>query len=271
MTENKKKHTIDANHFTGQTVIVTGASRGIGQATALAFARCGADVVINYRSDESGAQETLSLIEQAGGKGAIIQADVGIPADVERLVEETELQVGPIGVLINNAAAFKYNHFLDVPLDEFDSMMATNVRGVFYLSQLVARRMAERRQGAIIHISSILARLLIPGRPVYSATKGAIESLTRAMAIDLIPLGIRVNCIAPGLIRTAALVGGFPNAEALAAVEAQIPGGRLGEPEDLADAVVFLASDLARYINGIVLPVNSGLSIREAGPTPKKE
>lgn len=270
MTEGRKIHTLGADHFAGQAVIVTGASRGIGQATALAFARCGGLVVINYRSDASGAQETLALIEQAGGQAAIIQADVGIPADVERLVEEAESQVGPIGVLVNNAAAFKYSHFLDIPLEDFDSVMATNVRGVFYLSQLAARRMAERRRGAIVHISSILARQLIPTRSVYSSSKGAIESLTRAMAIDLIPLGIRVNCIAPGLIRTVALTGGFSSPEALAAVEEHIPGGRLGEPEDLADAVVFLASDLARYVNGVVLPVDSGLSIREAGPAPKK-
>jgi 3-oxoacyl-[acyl-carrier protein] reductase len=271
MTAGKKTHTIDADHFAGQVVIITGASRGIGQASALAFARCGASVVINYRSDESGAQETLSLIEQAGGKGTIIQADVAVPADVERLVEDTESQVGPIGVLVNNAAAFKYSHFLDVPLEDFDSVMATNVRGVYYLSQLVARHMAERQRGAIVHISSILARQLIPTRTVYSSSKGAIESLTRAMALDLIPLGIRVNCIAPGLIRTEALTGGFPSLEALAAVEDHIPGGHLGEPEDLADAVVFLASDLARYINGVVLPVDSGLSVREAGPIPKKD
>jgi NAD(P)-dependent dehydrogenase (short-subunit alcohol dehydrogenase family) len=188
---------------------------------------------------------------------------------MERLVEETETKAGPISVLVNNAAAFKYHHFLDVPLEDFDLMIATNVRGVYYLSQLAARRMAERKRGAIVHISSILARYLIPTRTVYSATKGAIESLTRAMAIDLIPQGIRVNCIAPGLIRTVALTGGFSSPEALAAVEEHIPGGRFGEPEDLADAVVFLASDLARYVNGVVLPVDSGLSIREAGPLPK--
>jgi NAD(P)-dependent dehydrogenase (short-subunit alcohol dehydrogenase family) len=269
MTGGNKNHFIDADHFAGQAVIVTGASRGIGQATALAFARCGASVVVNYRSDESGAQETLAMIEKAGGKGTIIQGDIGSTADVERLVEETESRIGPIGVVVNNAAAFKYDHFLDVPLEDFDSVMATNVRGVFYLSQLAARHMAKRKKGAIVHISSILAQVVIPTRTVYSSTKGAIESLTRAMAIDLIPHGIRVNCIAPGLIRTVALTGGLSE-EAQNTLESYVPGGRFGEPEDLADAVVFLASDLARYVNGVLLPVDCGLSVREAGPPFKK-
>lgn len=252
--------------FVNQVVVITGASRGIGAATAKAFAGQGAHVVVNYHSDTEGAQKTLAEIKASGGTATALCADVGLPADVERLILQTESEIGPIWALVNNAAAFNRDTFLEVTLDELDRVWATNVRGVFYLSQLAARRMAQRGGGCIVHVSSILADLAVPMRTVYCASKGALESLTHAMAIDLAPQNVRVNAVAPGLIRTEALLAGMSDLEWQAAVQQFIPHGRFGEPEEVAQAIVFLASEASRYINGATIPVDGALSAREAGP-----
>lgn len=257
---------LDKNTFAGKGVLVTGASRGIGRATAVAFARHGAAVLINYRSDEKGALETLELIKQPGGTGYLLPGDVGDVVAVTQMMKRAETLLPSLDVLVNNAAAFNRQSFMDVSLEDFDESFNINVRGVFYLSQLAARGMIARGKGSIIHISSILARLSIPTRSVYSATKGAIESLTRGMALDLAEFGIRVNAISPGLINTEAMTAGFSNPDLLAQMEKYIPGGKFGEPDVIAHAALFLASDLASYITGVILPVDMGLSSLEAGP-----
>ena len=251
--------------FEDQVVIVTGASKGIGQATAIAFGREGARVVVNYRADEAGARDTLAQIAAVGGRGLLIQADVGRPADVERMVAEAEAE-GPIRVLVNNGAAFNRQPFLDVSLAEADRVWSTNVRGLFYLSQCVARHMVERRQGNFVHVSSILARQLIEARAVYAASKGAVESLTLAMTLDLAPYNIRVNAVVPGLVRTEALMAGLRDPGRQAAIEHYIPAGRFGTPDETAQVILFLASDAAAYVNGALVPVDGGLGVREAGP-----
>jgi len=250
--------------FADQVVLITGASKGIGQSTAVAFAREGAQVIINYRTDDAGAQETLAQVRAAGGQGRLYRVDISDVEACQAMVAEVEDQVGPIQALINNAAAFNRQPFLEVPLSELDRVWATNVRGLYALSQEVARRMVARSQGAIVHISSILSILTVPGRTVYSTTKGAVESLARAMAIDLAPYNVRVNVISPGMIRTEALLSGF-SPELQAPIQSYIPGGKFGEGEDIAQAAMFLCSDASRYITGVVLPVDMGLSVREAG------
>ncbi|MBI3360439.1 MAG: SDR family oxidoreductase [Chloroflexi bacterium] len=254
------------DRFSNQVVLVTGASRGIGRATALAFAGEGAHAVINYRADEDGARQTLQQIEAAGGRGTLLRADVGQPVEIEQMVEEVEGQIGPIRVLVNNAAAFNRDSFLDVTLDEFDRVFATNVRGLFYLSQLVARRMVARREGCIIHLSSILARVSVESRTVYCAAKGAVESLTRAMALDLAPHNVRVNAVAPGLIVTEALLAGMRDPARQAEIQRFITNGRFGDPAQTAEVILFLASQAGGYVNGALIPVDGGLGAREAGP-----
>lgn len=151
-------------------------------------------------------------------------------------------------------------------MDEFDRIWQTNVRGTYYLSQLVAEEMAVRGDGAIIHVSSILARLAIPGRSAYCASKGALESLTRAMALDLAPHNVRVNAVSPGLVATEGMVEGFATEELLDSMRRHIPSQRFGKPEEVAQVILFLASAEASYINGVVLPVDSALSARESSP-----
>ena len=255
--------------FEDRTVLITGASRGIGAAAAVAFAAEGAKVAVNYRTDEAGAIATCDIIRATGGIAQRFPADVGDPTAVAAMAATVEAALGPVDVLVNNAAAIHRGTFVDVSLDDFDQVWHTNVRGLFYLSQLVARGMVQRRRGVIIHISSILASLAVPTRTAYCASKGAIEALTRAMALDLAPHGVRVNAIAPGLIATDALFAGFRDAEVQAAVQQYIPGGRFGLPEELAAAIAFLASDDASYLNGAIVPVDGGLGGREAGPVMK--
>lgn len=252
--------------FAEQVVLVTGASKGIGQATAEAFAQEGARVILNYRSDDRMAQETLARIQGSGGKAWLIKADMGSPDEVRRLAAEAEQLAGPIDVLVNNAAIVNRQNFFEIDLDELERVLAANVKGLFLLSQLVARSMAERRQGVIIHLSSILARLAVENRTAYCASKGAVEGLTRAMALDLAPFNIRVNAVAPGLIRTESLLAGMRAGTIQTEVQRYIPFGRFGEPVELAQVILFLASEEARYINGAVIPVDSGLGAREAGP-----
>lgn len=252
--------------FNNDVVLITGASRGIGRATAEAFAAAGACVAINYRADEAGAQATLAAIHAAGGKAILAQADISIPTDVETLVARIEAELGPIEALVNNAAAFNRAGFLDVTLQDLDTVLATNLRGLFYLSQLVARRMAGRGRGAIVNVSSILAQLTVPGRSAYAASKGGVEALTRAMALDLAPYGIRVNAVAPGLVRTEALLAGFRDPALQEAVQRYIPLKRFGEPAELAQAILFLASPAASYITGAILHVDAGLHVAESGP-----
>ncbi len=252
--------------FETDTVVITGSSRGIGAATARAFASEGARVAINYRSDESGAIATRAAIVDQGGTAEIFRADIGNEAAVNRLAADVESKLGPVSILVNNAALIDRSSMFDVSLDAFDTVWRANVRGLFQLSQLLAPAMIERGRGAIVHVSSILARLAVANRCAYIASKGAVEALTRAMALELGPRGVRVNAVAPGLIATEALLAGMPNTDVQAAVQRHIPEGRFGRPEEITAAILFAASPEASYLNGAIIPVDAALGARESSP-----
>jgi len=254
------------DRFESQTVLVTGSSRGIGASTARAFAAEGARVAINYRSDEPGAIATRDEITETGGIAEIFQADIGIEADVSRLAKQVESAMGPVSILVNNAALIDRSAMFDLSLQAFDKVWQANVRGLFQLSQLVAAGMVERRNGAIVHVSSILARLGVVNRCAYIASKGAVEGLTRAMALELGPKGVRVNAVAPGLIATEALLTGMRDPDVQAAVQRHIPAGRFGRPEEITAAILFAASPEASYLNGAIIPVDAALGARESTP-----
>ncbi len=254
------------DRFDGDTVLVTGSSRGIGAATAEAFAVEGARVAINYRSDSDGAAAAQRVIVEAGGTAEVFQADIGDEADVARLARDVEASLGPVSVLVNNAALIDRSSMFDLSLEAFDTVWQANVRGLFQLSQLVAAGMVERGKGAIVHISSILARLAVVNRCAYIASKGAVEGLTRAMALELGPKGVRVNAVAPGLIATEALLAGMPDPDLQTAIQRHIPEGRFGRPEEITAAILFAASPEASYLNGAIIPVDAALGARESTP-----
>ena len=252
--------------FGGQTVFITGASRGIGAATAQLFAGAGARVVVNYRADQAGAEQVSAAIVAAGGQAMPLQGDAGNEADVRRMMATVGDAWGPVRVLVHNASAINRANFFDVTLDDFDLMFGANVRGPYLMSQLAARQMIDAGLGgSIIHISTILAQLTIQNRTLYAATKGALEALTRAMALDLAGYGIRVNAVAPGLIYTQALRDGI-SALGEEHFTPYIPFNRFGDPLEIASTVAFLASDAASYITGALIPVDGGLGVSEAGP-----
>jgi 3-oxoacyl-[acyl-carrier protein] reductase len=251
--------------FCGRTVFISGASRGIGAATAQVFAESGARVVVNYREDRQGAEEVSAAIDAAGGQAVVLQGDVGREEDVRRMIDTVGAQWGPLAVLVHNASAIDRSPFLAATLDQFDLMFGANVRGPYLMSQLAAQQMIAAGGGSIIHISTILARQTIQNRTLYAATKGAMESLTRAMALDLAQHGIRVNAIAPGLIYTQALRTGMAKLGEENFVK-YIPQQRFGDPREIASVVAFLASDAASYITGALISVDGGLGVAEAGP-----
>ena len=254
------------DRFADDTVLITGSSRGIGAATARGFAAEGARVAINYRSDEAGAVATLQTLRDAGGTAAMFQADIGSEDDVNRLAEQVATELGPVSILVNNAALIDRSDMFDLSLEAFDTVWHANVRGLLQLSQLVAAGMVERGRGAIVNLSSILARLGVTNRVAYIASKGAVEGITRAMALELGPKGVRVNAVAPGLIATEALLAGMRDPDRQAAVQRHIPEGRFGTPDEIAEAILFLASLDASYLNGTVIGVDGALGARESTP-----
>ena len=254
------------DRFESETVLITGSSRGIGAATAKAFAAEGARVAVNYRSDFDGAAATRQTIVAAGGTAEVFQADIGNETDVARLAQEVEASLGPVSILVNNAALIDRSSMFDLSLEAFDTVWQANVRGLFHLSQLVATGMVERGRGAIVHVSSILARLAVVNRCAYVASKGAVEGLTRAMALELGPKGVRVNAVAPGLIATEALLAGMRDPDVQTAVQRHIPEGRFGRPEEITAAILFAASSEASYLNGAIIPVDAALGARESTP-----
>jgi len=241
----------------GKIALVTGAQQGIGKAIALAYGREGASVVLNYLDNQAAAEETASQIRALGQRAVSIAGDVAQAADVRRLVEAGE-SLGGIDILVNNAGIFPRVEFLDMTEAQWDEVLNVNLKGTFLCTQAVAQKLVERgRAGAVINLASSAAFRSSPRGVHYVASKAGIVGVTRATALELAPYRVRVNAIAPGTTDTAQPRYGMSEEELQAAAR-QVPLGRMGTPEDVADLAVFLASEEARHITGQTLHVNGG-------------
>lgn len=243
----------------GKTAIVTGGSRGIGRATSVALAQAGALVLVNYRSNEEAARETVRLIEETGGRAELVAFDVADPDSVERSIKEAVTRHGRIDILVNNAGISLDQLLLRVSAKDLQMTWATNVNGAVYCAKACIRPMMKNRWGRIINLSSVVAESGNAGQAVYASSKAALLGLTRSLAREYASRGITVNAVAPGFIETD-MTADLPEAARQGIVD-QTPLGRIGRPEEVAAAVVFLASDEAGYITGQVVRVNGGMHV----------
>ena len=247
----------------GQVAVVTGGSRGIGRAIAQALAAEGAHVVAVAHTDERGCQETVRSVDQQGGKATYMLADVSVGAQVDQLFATILEHLEKVDVLVNCAGIQPRETFLEAAEETWDCVMATNLRSVFLCSQRAARAMVARGgQGAIVSVASHAALTYIRGMsPAYHASKAAIVQMTRYMAVELAPHGIRVNAVAPGLVETEVTHSVLADPAREAMLRSQIPLGRVGQPTDVAGAVVFLASPHAGWMTGETLVINGGQAL----------
>lgn len=244
----------------GKAALITGSSSGIGEGIAVRFAREGANVVINYRSSEQEAKETKDRVEAVGGTGLIVQGDVSVLEDTKNLIARGVEHFGKLDILVNNAGLERATDFLEVNEDEYDLVMDVNLKGAFFTAQAFVKHLFEtQRPGRIINISSVHEELPFPQFTPYCMSKGGMKMMARNLAIELGPYGITVNNVAPGAIATPINSELLENEKKRQAVVKNIPLGRLGEPEDVAGLVAFLASDDAKYITGSTFYVDGGL------------
>lgn len=244
----------------GKVAIVTGSGSGIGQGIAKRLGCEGAKVLVDYVGSEAGADETRKTIEACGGEAEVIRADVTKTEDVQRLVETAWNRFGSADILVNNAGMEKKSDFWDTPEEEFDRVMAVNLRGPFFLTQAFVRRLRDaKKPGRIINISSVHEDMAFPGFTTYCCSKGGMRMMMRNLTVELGPLGITVNNIAPGAIVTPINKALLEDKTKLNALLKNIPLGRLGCPEDVAGTVAFLASDDASYVSGATFLVDGGL------------
>ncbi len=243
--------------FKEKVVLITGGSRGIGRACAIAFAKRGATVVINYAGNEAAATETVKLVNEAGGKGKAIRFDVSNTDEVNKAVDETVKELSRIDVLVNNAGVAVDGLIMRFADADYEKTLDTNLKGAFNLIRAVSRPMMKQRAGAIINMTSIVGEMGNAGQAAYAASKAGLIGLTKAMAKELAPRNIRVNAVSPGFIDTD-MTQHIPE-EARKMMLQVTPLARLGKPEEIAAATVFLASADASYITGEVLKVNGGM------------
>jgi len=249
-----------ANRLAGKVAVVTGSGSGIGKAIAERLAQEGANLVVDYRDHIEEAQDTVDKIAAAGGKSVMVQADVTNLADCTNLIEQAWQQLGSCDILVNNAGVEKGADFWDVTEADFDFVMNVNLKGAFFLTQAFVRKLRDaKKPGSIINISSVHEDMVFPHFATYCASKGAMRMLMRDLAVELGPLGITVNNIAPGAISTPINAKMMADPKELQPLLNNIPLGRLGKPEEVAGLAAFLASDDAAYVTGSTYVIDGGL------------
>jgi len=246
--------------LSGKVAIVTGAGTGIGQGIAVRLAAEGAKVVVDYIGLPTGAEETQGIIRQAGGTVEIVEADVTSASDVKCLVDEAWKRFGSADILVNNAGIEHKSDFWETTPEEYDKVLSVNLRGPFFLTQAFVRRLLDaKRQGRIVNISSVHEDMAFPGFTTYCCSKGGLRMFLRNLAVELGPLGITINNVAPGAIVTPMNKALLTDKAKLDSLLPKIPLGRLGTPQDVAGLVAFLASDDAAYVTGSTFVVDGGL------------
>lgn len=245
--------------LTGKIALVTGGSRGIGRAIALTLAGYGADVAVNYSGSREKAEETAEQIRGLGRRAVLVQADISKQEECARMFREAEEQLGKLDILVNNAGITRDNLAIRMSEEEFAQVLDTNLKGAFFCMQLAAKSMLKRRSGRIVSISSISGIRGNAGQINYCGAKAGIVGMTKCLAKELASRNITVNAVAPGYIDTD-MTAVLPE-KVKDAVLAQVPLGRMGRPEDVAEAVAFLASDRAAYITGQTIQVDGGMGI----------
>lgn len=243
--------------LTGKTALVTGASRGIGRAIAIALAEAGADVAVNYAGSEAAAAETVQAIEALGRKAFKVKANVGKSAEFDAMVASVLETFGKLDILVNNAGITRDNLIMRMKEEEFDEVIETNLKGVFNGIKAVTRPMMKQRAGRIVNISSVVGALGNAGQANYVAAKAGVIGLTKSAARELASRNITVNAVAPGFIGTD-MTDKLP-ADMKTKLEGDIPLGRMGKPEEVAHAVVYLASDAASYMTGQTIHIDGGM------------
>ena len=241
----------------GKTALVTGASRGIGRAIALCLAAEGARVAINYAGNVKAAEEVKAAIEAAGGTAILCQADIADSAAVEAMVANVVKEFGTIDILVNNAGITRDTLLMRMKNEDFAKVLDTNLKGVFYCTKAVSKLMMKKRSGRIVNMASVVGLVGNAGQTNYAAAKAGVIGFSKSAAKELASRGITVNVVAPGFIGTD-MTAGLPES-VKEKMLTDIPLGRMGEPEDVASAVLFLASDQASYITGQVVNVDGGM------------
>lgn len=242
-----------------KVALVTGASRGIGKACALALAERGYDIAVNYNSNDAAANETVELIEKLGRKAVAIKADTADLTAVKAMFRQVVTELGGLDVLVNNAGIVDDAFLLMLTEESLSRSLDVNIKGYFHCAQQAALKMMKKREGVIINVSSVSSVMALPGQSVYSATKGAVNSMTATLAKELAPYGIRVNAIAPGFIETD-MINSVPEEKKEEYLK-NIPMKGFGKVSDIANAVCDLCGDSFRYMTGQVIVMDGGLSL----------